>query len=313
MADRSSADPARSSAKPASEGTANGVGRDVSPFRVLRQWLKGLRRTRNGESGLREALGELIEETDAAKAEIDPQERALLTNILKLHDLTVADVMVPRADIAAVEHTLALDELTRVMGKEAHSRMPVYRETLDDVIGMVHIKDVVAWWGRESDFQIAKILRPVLFIVPSMRVLDLLLKMRATRHHLALVVDEFGGIDGIVTIEDLVEEIVGEIEDEHDVDPRPMIQELPNGTFVVDARVEIEAFEERVGKIPLVDTYEEIDTLGGLVTALAGRVPARGEVVVHPAGFEFEVVDADARRIKRLRVRKHSQMPSAAT
>jgi magnesium and cobalt transporter len=313
MADRSSADPARSGAKPASEGAANGVGREVSPFRVLRQWLKGLRRTRNGESGLREALGELIEETDAAKAEIDPQERALLTNILKLHDLTVADVMVPRADIAAVEHTLSLDELTRVIGKEAHSRMPVYRETLDDVIGMVHIKDVVAWWGRESDFQIAKILRPVLFIVPSMRVLDLLLKMRATRHHLALVVDEFGGIDGIVTIEDLVEEIVGEIEDEHDVDPRPMIQELPNGTFVVDARVEIEAFEERVGKIPLIDTYEEIDTLGGLVTALAGRVPARGEVVVHPAGFEFEVIDADARRIKRLRVRKNSQIPSAAT
>jgi magnesium and cobalt transporter len=313
MADRPSADQANSGVNPASEAASDGAGHDVSPFRVLRQWLKGLRRTRNGESGLREALGELIEETDAATAEIDPQERALLANILKLHDLTVADVMVPRADIAAVEHTLSLDELTRVMGKEAHSRMPVYRETLDDVIGMVHIKDVLAWWGRAGEFQIAKILRPVLFIVPSMRVLDLLLKMRATRHHLALVVDEFGGVDGIVTIEDLVEEIVGEIEDEHDVDQGPMIQELPNGAFVVDARVEIEAFEERVGKIPLVDTYEEVDTLGGLVTTLAGRVPARGEVIVHPAGFEFEVVDADARRIKRLRVRKTAQMPSAAS
>jgi len=313
MADRLLDDAAHAGAKPASETAADEAERDVSPFRILRQWLTGVRRTRNGESGLREALGELIEETDATGAEIDPQERALLANILKLHDLTVADVMVPRADIVAVEHTLSLDELTRVMGTEAHSRMPVYRETLDDVVGMVHIKDVLAWWGRESEFRIAKIMRPVLFIVPSMRVLDLLLKMRATRHHLALVVDEFGGIDGIVTIEDLVEEIVGEIEDEHDVDPRPMIQELPNGTFLVDGRVEIETFEERVGKIPLDDTHEEVDTLGGLVAALAGRVPARGEIIGHPAGYEFEVIDADARRIKRLRVRKAPQLPPAAS
>ena len=313
MADRLLDDAAHAGAKPASETAADEAERDVSPFRILRQWLTGVRRTRNGESGLREALGELIEETDATGAEIDPQERALLANILKLHDLTVADVMVPRADIVAVEHTLSLDELTRVMGTEAHSRMPVYRETLDDVVGMVHIKDVLAWWGREGEFRIAKIMRPVLFIVPSMRVLDLLLKMRATRHHLALVVDEFGGIDGIVTIEDLVEEIVGEIEDEHDVDPRPMIQELPNGTFLVDGRVEIETFEERVGKIPLDDTHEEVDTLGGLVAALAGRVPARGEIIGHPAGYEFEVIDADARRIKRLRVRKAPQLPPAAS
>ncbi|HYB09361.1 MAG TPA: hemolysin family protein [Alphaproteobacteria bacterium] len=313
MADRLLDDAAHAGAKPASETAGDEAERDVSPFRILRQWLTGVRRTRNGESGLREALGELIEETDATGAEIDPQERALLANILKLHDLTVADVMVPRADIVAVEHTLSLDELTRVMGTEAHSRMPVYRETLDDVVGMVHIKDVLAWWGRESEFRIAKIMRPVLFIVPSMRVLDLLLKMRATRHHLALVVDEFGGIDGIVTIEDLVEEIVGEIEDEHDVDPRPMIQELPNGTFLVDGRVEIETFEERVGKIPLDDTHEEVDTLGGLVAALAGRVPARGEIIGHPAGYEFEVIDADARRIKRLRVRKAPQLPPAAS
>jgi len=313
MIEHPSSDTPGAGAKSGAEAMGDESRQDVSPFRVLHEWLKGLRRARNGESGLREALGELIEETDAATAEIDPQERALLANILKLHDLTVADVMVPRADIAAVEHTLSLGELVRIMGKEAHSRMPVYRGSLDDVIGMVHIKDVVAWWGREAEFQIAKILRPVLFIVPSMHVLDLLLKMRATRHHLALVVDEFGGIDGIVTIEDLVEEIVGEIEDEHDVDARPMIQELPNGNLLADARVEIGEFEGRVGTVLTGEIHEEIDTLGGLVMALAGRMPARGEVIMHPAGLEFEVVDADARRIKRLRVRKIPQVPASAS
>ncbi len=279
-----------------------GGGR-TSIIGILRNWLKGLRWTRNGEATLREALGELIEETDAAAAEIDPQERALLTNILKLHELTAADVMVPRADIVAVEHSLSLDELVRVMSNEAHSRTPVYRESLDDVIGMVHIKDVLAWWGRPNEFQVAKILRPVLFIAPSMRVLDLLLKMRATRRHLVLVVDEFGGIDGLVTIEDLVEEIVGEIEDEHDDEARPAIVEGPGGVLVADARVPVEELEARVGPLLRDEEREDIDTLGGLVFALAGRIPARGEVIAHPSGLEFEVIDADPRRIKRLRVR----------
>jgi len=202
-----------------------------------------------------------------------------------------------------VENTLSLDKLVEVMSKEAHSRMPVYRESLDDIVGMVHIKDVLAWWGRPGEFQIGKILRPVLFIAPSMRVLDLLLKMRATRHHLALVVDEFGGIDGILTIEDLVEEIVGEIEDEHDVDWRPTLMEGPGGTLIADARVPVEAFEAKVGPVLLEEEREENDTLGGLVFALAGRIPARGEVVAHHSGLEFEVIDADPRRIKRLRVR----------
>ena len=279
---------------------------------ILRNWLKGLRWSRNGEGSLREALGELIEETDAKAAEIDPQERALLANILKLHDLTAEDVMIPRADIVAAEHTLGLDELLQVMSKQAHSRVPVYRESLDDVVGMVHIKDVLAWWDRPAEFQIAKILRPVLFIAPSMRVLDLLLKMRATRHHLALVVDEYGGIDGLVTIEDLVEEIVGEIEDEHDVEVRPILEEGGGGTLVADARVPIEEFEARVGPVLVDEEREEIDTLGGLVFALAGRIPARGEVVAHASGLEFEVIDADPRRIRRLRVRNLPQKPVEA-
>lgn len=292
--------------------TGEEAPRRLSLITVLRQWLKSVRRARNGDAGLREALGELIEETSAATAEIDPQERALLSNILKLHELTVADVMVPRADIVAVEHTLSLEELLQVIGKEAHSRMPVYRGSLDDVIGMVHIKDVLSWWGRQAEFQIAKILRPVLFIVPSMRVLDLLLKMRATRHHLALVVDEFGGVDGIVTIEDLVEEIVGEIEDEHDVEQHPTLVEQPGGVLTADARVTIEEFEARVGALLDEEERAEIDTLGGLVAALAGRVPARGEVIKHPSGLEFEVLDADARHIKRLRVRKVPPPPVAS-
>ena len=290
---------------------AAGRGR-ASLVELVRGWLKGRRGAKNGEGSLREALGELIEETDAAAAEINPQERLLLANILKLHDLTVVEVMVPRADIVAVEHTLSLDELLTVMSKEAHSRLPVYRETLDDVLGMVHIKDVLAWWGRPAEFHIEKIVRPVLFIAPSMRVLDLLLKMRATRRHLALVVDEFGGIDGLLTIEDLVEEIVGEIEDEHDEDARPTITEGPGGTLIADARVPVEEFEEKVGSVLGEEEREAIVTLGGLVFALAGRIPARGEMVKHPSGLEFEVVDADPRRIKRLRVRKPPPPPADA-
>lgn len=297
-------------ASPGGHRGDEGAGRR-SIVDILRNWLRGLR-WRNGEASLREALGELIEETDVAAAEINPQERALLVNILKLHELTVEDVKVPRVDIVAVEHTLSLDELLQVMSKEAHSRMPVYRESLDDVIGMVHIKDVLAWWGRQGEFQIAKILRPVLFIAPSMRVLDLLLKMRATRHHLALVVDEFGGIDGLVTIEDLVEEIVGEIEDEHDTETRPMLEEV-GGMLIADGRVPVEEFEAKVGPILLDGEREDIDTLGGLVFALAGRIPARGEVIKHPSGLEFEVIDADPRRIKRLRVRKLPSHPVAAS
>ena len=296
---------------PAHEREAEAQGRP-SLVGILRSWLRGRRWSRNGGASLREALGELIEETDTKAAEIDPQERALLANILKLHQLTAEDVMIPRADIVAAEHTLTLEELLEVMSKQAHSRVPVYRQSLDDVIGMAHIKDVLVWWSRPAEFQIAKILRPVLFIAPSMRVLDLLLEMRATRHHLALVVDEFGGIDGLVTIEDLVEEIVGEIEDEHDVEVGPSLEEGAGGTLIADARVPIEEFESRVGLVLPGEEREEIDTLGGLVFALAGRIPARGEVIVHPSGLEFEVIDADPRRIKRLRVRNLPQKPVEA-
>jgi len=182
--------------------------------------------------------------------------------------------------------------------------MPVFRGALDDAIGMIHIKDVLAWHGRDSEFSLRDIVRKVLFVPPSMQVLELLLEMRATRCHMALVVDEYGGIDGLVTIEDLVEEIVGEIEDEHDRTEEPIMADDPNGTLIADARVTIEMLEERLGVLASDEEREDFDTLGGLVFSLAGRVPIRGELISHPSGLEFEILDADPRRIKRLRLRE---------
>jgi CBS domain containing-hemolysin-like protein len=273
-------------------------------------WLRGLRGSKNEEASLRDALEELIEEYDEAEAPADSDERVLIKNVLNLHDLTVEDVMVPRADIVAIEAGTPLDELVKLMSKEAQSRLPVYRETLDDVIGMVHIKDVLACWNAKEAFALKNILRPLLFAAPSMRVLDLLLEMRSTRNHMALIVDEYGGIDGLATIEDLVEEIVGEIEDEHDEEQGPALDLRPDGSLAADARVSIEEFEKRVGPVLLPEEREDIDTLGGLVFSLAGRVPGRGELIAHPSGLEFEVVEADPRRIKRLRVRNLPPAPS---
>jgi CBS domain containing-hemolysin-like protein len=191
------------------------------------------------------------------------------------------------------------------MTKAGHSRVPVYRETLDEALGLVHIKDLVFFVGKADGFDLSAIVRPVRFVAPAMRVLDLLLEMRQSRVHMALVVDEFGGIDGLITIEDLVEEIVGEIEDEYDVDQGPRLVFQRDGTLVADSRATIEEFEALVGAVLSEEEREEdIDTLGGLVFALADRVPTRGELVEHPqSGICFEVLEADPRRIKRLRVR----------
>ncbi|HTS92797.1 MAG TPA: hemolysin family protein [Stellaceae bacterium] len=269
------------------------------PFRSLRNWLRQLR---GGEQDLRTSLEELIEEHE--EEPIDAQERAILLNLLKLHELTVADVMVPRVDIIALETETPISEVVRHFIEQGHSRMPVYRETLDDVIGMVHVKDVLPHAVEGKPVTLAKIVRKVLFSAPSMPILDLLLQMRLTRIHLALVADEFGGVDGLVTIEDVIEEIVGEIEDEHDPADLPQWIDRPDGSVIVEARMPVAMLEERTGlKLLPPEIEEEVNTLGGLVTALAGRVPARGEVIKHPAGFEIEVLEADPRRIKRLRLR----------
>jgi CBS domain containing-hemolysin-like protein len=291
-----------------------GDGRATSDFtfrHLMRSFLRRLRRSRADDGALRDSLDEIIEEREEAEIPLDNTERTLVANILSLRDRSIEDVMVPRADIVAVESKASLDEVIQVMTREGHSRLPVYRDTLDDAIGMVHIRDVLAWREESRTFQLGKILRRVLFVAPSMKVLELLLEMRVKRSHMALVVDEFGGVDGLVTIEDLVEEIVGEIEDEHDRSPEPGIVRRADGSFDADARTPIEVLEEEFGEVLTDEEREEIDTMGGLVFAIAGRVPIRGELITHPSGVEFEVLDADPRRVRRLRVR--APEPVAAT
>jgi CBS domain containing-hemolysin-like protein len=269
-------------------------------------------RSRDAEALLRDTIEEIIEERDVPLAPIGAQERTLIANVFKLRELTAYDVMVPRADIVAVDNEVSFAGLMKIANREAHSRLPVYRESLDDVIGMVHGKDLLMYWGREQEFKLDNVMRKVLFVAPSMRVLDLLLEMRKTRLHMALVVDEYGGVDGLVTIEDLVEEIVGEIEDEHDVDERPRLISQPDGTFLADARLAISDFEARVGTVLTPEEREsDIDTLGGLVVAQAGYLPARGEIITHSSGYEFEVLEADPRKLKRLRVRPPKHAPAA--
>ncbi|HEX9447817.1 MAG TPA: hemolysin family protein [Dongiaceae bacterium] len=271
----------------------------------LKNWLRLWRKRAGGETALRDAIEELIEESEGEGEDTrTTSESSLLLNILKLGDQTAYDVMVPRVDIKAAPEAIALKELIAAMREHGHSRLPIYRENLDDIIGIVHIKDLLPFVVDGAPFHLKKIMREAMFIAPSIRVLDLLLQMRLARAHMALVVDEFGGIDGLVTIEDLIEQIIGEIEDEHDKVRGPMLIRRSDGTIFADARAPIEDFEELVGPI-LTDEEREadIDTLGGLVMSLTDRVPSRGELVSHPSGVAFEVLDADPRRIKRLRVR----------
>lgn len=275
-------------------------GGSASFWRKLRTIIGG----RGSSESLRDAIEGLIEENgEADDGSMPDHERVLISNILELRDLTAEDVMVPRADIVAVPITATQDELLTIIAERGHSRLPVYRESLDDVAGLVHIKDIVGRLAIKKPFQLEELLRDVLIIAPSMRVLDLLMDMRRGRRQLALVVDEFGGIDGLVTIEDLVEGIVGEIEDEFDRAISPSLEVRPDGSISADARVSIGDFETRFGPVFTQEERAEIDTLGGLVFSIAGRVPSRGELLKHPSGLEFEVVEADPRRIRRLRIR----------
>jgi magnesium and cobalt transporter len=229
----------------------------------------------------------------------------LIANVLRLREITADDVMVPRPDIIAMRADVTLAQAIDQIRKEGHSRMPVFREHLDDLVGMVHIKDVFAFTGAPESFSVEKILRKPLMVAPQISVLDLLLQMRQTRTHLALVVDEYGGIDGLVTIEDLVETIVGDIADEHDEIEGPMLVERPDGALDLNALLPVEDFEAKIGNVLSDDERAaDIETVGGLVFNLAGRVPTKGEIIPHPSGVEFLVLEADARRIRRLRARK---------
>lgn len=282
-------------------------------------WLRGLLSRRAAEPSLRSTIAGLVQEAADATPipgqvpELDRQERALLANVLRLRGTTADDVMVPRADIVAMRVDATLDQAVAQFRLEGHSRLPVYREQLDDIVGMVHLKDVFAYVGRPEAFQLEAILRRPLMVAPQIPVLDLLLLMRQARMHLALVVDEYGGIDGLVTIEDLVETITGDIADEHDEVQGPLVTERPDGALDIDGRLPIEDFESRMGPIMTeAERDADIDTIGGLVFTLAGRVPAKGEVIGHPSGLEFRVLDADARRIRRLRVRRPPAQQEAA-
>jgi CBS domain containing-hemolysin-like protein len=278
------------------------------------------------DKGLRQDLQNVIETHEAQNPgeELGSETKSMMRNLIAFSDLRVDDVMVPRADILAIEDTASMRELLLKFNEANHSRLPVYRETLDDVVGMIHVKDFMRWMTVKgaklksktklssisvsaTDLSLtvkqANLYREVLFVPPSMPATDLLLKMRADHMHLAIVVDEYGGSDGLVSIEDLVEEIVGDISDEHDTDDEQLIKRQGENTYVTDARVQISEVDKLLGVDLLSDEEEdEADTLGGLIFEMAGRVPARGEIIKHPSGLEFEILQSDPRRVKRIRI-----------
>ena len=276
--------------------------------RMVADWVRSISGLGSRDPSLRESLEEIFQEHEEADTPVDEQERTMLLNLLNFGELRVENVMVPRADIVAVPETATLAEVVTAMSDAGHSRLPVYRETLDEVIGMIHVRDLLAFWHDEDSFVATHVVRAMPFVPPSMPIQNLLRQMRATKVHMALVVDEHGGIDGLVTIEDLVEEIVGEIEDEHDRTIPPSISQRADGSFDADARLLIEELEPRLG-IDLLpaERDEEIDTVGGLVIALAGRVPISGEVIGHEAGLDFEILDADPRRVRSVRIRQRPE------
>ncbi|MFY0690426.1 MAG: HlyC/CorC family transporter [Paracoccaceae bacterium] len=245
-------------------------------------------------------------ETHPVNGSSDPERWQPKLGLGNLRLKRVEDVAVPRAEIVSVASDIALDELIQIFRESGYTRLPVFEETLDTPIGMIHLKDLSlkhGFNGKGGAFDLPEMVRPVLFVPPSMPIGVLLQKMQTERKHMALVIDEYGGVDGLVTIEDLIEQVLGEIEDEHDVDEADLWKQEKPGCYMVQARAPLEEFEAEIGQRLSDDEMDEdIDTLGGLVFMLSGRVPTRGEVVEHPSGAEFEIVDADPRRIKRLRV-----------
>lgn len=263
----------------------------------------------NVDNELKESLEEVIEELEADEGTLGEEERSIIMNTLSFGDLKVDDVMVPRADIVAIEENSDFDEMMDLFVDASTSRLPVFRETLDEVIAMVHLKDVFRAFTKSKDNKslptVKSIQRPILFVPPSMKLIDLLTKMQKTHIHMALVVDEYGGTDGLLTIEDLVEQIVGDIEDEHDITEGVLMRELADGNLHVDARLPIDELEDLLGLDFLTDDQDDdVDTLGGLVFTLAGHIPQKGEVVEHDNGIEFEIIDGDTRRIKFILVRR---------
>lgn len=275
-------------------------GSDGFVSHLMRKIIKKFRRN-DHDVNLRETLEELIEEEAPS---IASDERALIGNVLDLRDLTAQDVMIPRADIVAVSNTTSGTDLVDIFVKTRVARVAVFSETLDHVLGVVDVKDSVQWMGNLEEFQIQQWIREVLFISPAMRTLDLLLLMRETGRKVAIVVDEYGGVDGMVTFAQLIEEIIGDIQEAHSNVAPTQILLRPDGSIMVDARSTLEELDEAVGANFQESIGEnDIDTVGGWATFIAGRVPVRGELIRHPSGMEMEVLDADPRRIKRLCLR----------
>src|SRR3954447_16970386 len=265
-----------------------------------RLW-RGMRHLIFGEDSeptLREEIEEAIDEAEESRpvaGDLSPTERQMLRNLLHFGEQTAGDIAVTRGDIMAVPSTISFEDLVRAFVDAGHSRLPVYGESLDEVVGMVHIKDVfIANFDPTRDRSLRSLMREPLFVPESMGVIELLARMRAERTHLAIVVDEFGGTEGLVTIEDVVEEIVGEIEDEHDEEEAGMLTLLDDGLWEADARLELEELQKAVdGRLTADD--DDVDTLGGLVFLMAGHIPAKGECVTHPSGWKLEAVDSDPR------------------
>jgi CBS domain containing-hemolysin-like protein len=306
---------------PARPASANGEGWLARLLRALFGWKQG---------SIRAGLKDVLDLMPPGESGFSPEESRMLKNILGLRERRVGDVMVPRADIIDVQQDIALGELMRVFERAGHSRLVVYNDTLDDPVGMVHIRDLIAFMTAQAavdpeknakrkkpfpagldlkaiklamPLSATKIVREILFVPPSMRLIDLLARMQATRIHLALVIDEYGGTDGLVSIEDIVEQIVGEIADEHDEDELPGVVRQPDGSYIADARTPLEEVVAIVGdEFDIGDAAEEVNTIGGYLVTRAGRLPVRGEIVPGPGLFEFEVLDADPRRVKRIRI-----------
>ena len=279
----------------------------------------------------RAEIEDAIAADEAAGETLTADERTMLRAILKLGDMTVDDVMIPRADIEAIDIDTSIAEVIAIFRESGHSRMPAYRETLDDPVGMVHIRDLMAWIAdralnraiapapKKPSFDFAavdltgsledsKLVRPLLFVPPSMPARALLKRMQSSRTQMALVIDEYGGTDGLVSLEDLVEIIVGEIEDEHDLEEEPTVKQVAEGVFVADARAELNDAAAVIGpSFQVGEKSDDVETIGGLVFAVTGRIPPKGEVVEAVPGFDFEVLDADPRRIKLVRIRDRSK------
>ena len=255
------------------------------------------------KTNIKEDLETVLDNKSKNTDGISKQERIMLMNILKIDEILARDIMIPRAEIIAVEESISFEEVIKIFVDGAHSRIPIYHEQLDNITGMLHIKDLVKY-QTENDTKnnfIDNIKKEILHIPPSMPALDLLIKMQLTRLHMGVVIDEYGGVDGLITIEDVIEEITGEIEDEHDAKDISMLIKLSSNTFESNARLPIEELE-KIALIKLSKDDDEADTIGGLVVSIAGRVPQRGEIIKHESGILFTILDADPRRIKTIKI-----------